>query len=67
MATKNQIAHNLWITDVIRIARTISSIQNCLSDGSRCRVGVSNMNKQSRAGTGRYSFYLADKGHIVTA
>jgi len=38
---KNQIAYNnLWITDVIRIPRTTSSKQNCLSDSLGYRVGV---------------------------
>lgn len=30
MATKNQIANNLWITGIIEIMRVKSSKQNCL-------------------------------------
>jgi hypothetical protein len=40
MATKNQIALEIWITDTIKILQDKSPIQNRLSYGFQGRVGV---------------------------
>jgi hypothetical protein len=40
MATKNQIAHRLWIIQAIRIPCVKSSKQNCLECSWSGRVGV---------------------------
>jgi len=45
MATKNQIAQNIWITYVIRIALLTVLKQNCLEHIQSERVGVKLISK----------------------
>ena len=48
MATKNQIAKKIWITDTMQIPRAIFSKQNCLRNAFEDRVGMSTRNSESR-------------------
>jgi len=42
LATKNQIAKKLWVTDTIQIPRAILHKQKCLSHALKERVGMIN-------------------------
>lgn len=49
MATKNQIALKIWITDVIRIQQVIKPKQERLGIAPRERVGIMQNNLHSKS------------------
>ena len=40
LATKNQRAQNIWITDAIRITEPMKAKLNCLENAPQERVGI---------------------------
>ena len=58
LATKNQIAINIWITDTIEIPCAISHKQNRLRNGFWERVGITRINPEILVNTGLSGFYF---------
>lgn len=66
LATENQTAQKIWITETIRILRAIFSKQNCLETARQERVGINNKSPESSVNRDFPGFFMSGDNRLIT-